>query len=153
MPKSFRRIGGRHCFCQDSEFSVQFSRQCRFLQNRGVNLASARVGALLPAPPSYPVHRTVVWTGASVSGDVSRQHRRLPRWQSRPWRSAGTRPAIRCRPAPPKPPEASAWPSSSPCVLQHSHRGLRGAERALFPRRAREAVLSKPWEQIKSDQG
>ena len=130
--KSFRRTAGVHCFCSNSEFSVQFSRQCRFLQNRGVNLASARVGALLPAPPSYPVRRTVVWTGASVGGDVSRQRRRLPRWQNRPWRSAGASPAIRRRPAPPTPPGASVWPSFPP---------VHAAEPSPWPERRRARSL------------
>ena len=92
--KSFHRTVGVHCFCSNSDFRVSVSETVSFLSVRGVNLASAHVGALLPAPPSYPVCRTVVWTGASVSGDVSRQRRCLPRWQNHPWRSAGASPAM-----------------------------------------------------------
>ena len=132
VPKSFHRTGGPHCFCQDSEFSVQFSRQCRFLQNRGVNLASACIGALLTAPTSYPVRRTVVWTGASVGGDVSRQRRRLPQWQNHPWRLTGASTAIRRRSAPPTPPGASTWPSFPP---------LRAAEPSPWPERRRACSL------------
>lgn len=116
---------------------LSFSRQCRFLQSLA-SISPVLALALLPVPPPYPVHRMVVWLVVSVGGDVSRQPRRLPRWQNRPWRPAGASPTVRRHPAPPKPPRASARPSSSLCVLQSRRRGLRGAEHALRRRRARE---------------
>jgi hypothetical protein len=69
-------------FQKSSEGSVSFSSELV------VDLASARVSALLPVPPSYPVHRTVAWPVASVGGDLSRQLRRLPQWQNLLWRLA-----------------------------------------------------------------
>ena len=136
MPESFHRTVGVHCFCQNSEFSVSVQTTVSFLQNRGVNLTSARVGALLPAPPSYPPRRTVAWTVASVGGELAEVHRPRERRQQHLLRLPERRSEGRRRPAPPTPPEAYAWPSSSPCVLQHSRRGLRCAEHALCRRRA-----------------
>ena len=126
-------------------FSVQFSHRCRFLQNRGVHLASTRAGLLLPAPHSCPPRRTVAWTVASVGGELAEVHRPRERRQQHLLRLPERRSEGRRRPAPPTPPEAYAWPSSSPCVLQDSRHGLRGAEHALCRRRAREAVPSKAW--------
>ena len=99
-------------FSKVQRFSVGFSRQRRFLQSLGVNLASARISTMLTAPSPHPEHRTVVWTGTSVGGDVSHRRWQLLWWQSHPWRLAGTSTTFRCRPAPPKPPEASAWLSA-----------------------------------------
>ena len=78
-------------------------------------------------------HRRRAGRGAAPHARRQQHPLRLPERRSEGWR----------RPAPPKPPEAYAWPSSSPCVLQHSRHGLRGAEHALCHRRAREAVPSK----------
>ena len=138
MPKSFRRTAGLHYFCSNSKIQCFISETMSFSPVGSVKFASALVGLLIKAPPSYPVCRTVVWPVASIGGDVSRQLRRLPRWQNRPWRPAGASPAVGRRPAAPAPPGASAWPSSSLCVLQNRRRGLRGVERALCRRRARE---------------
>ena len=126
-------------------FSVGFSRQRRFLQSLGVNLTSARSGLLLTAPSSYPPCRTVVWTVASVGGELAEVHRPRERRQQRSLRPPEKLSEVQRRLAPPTPPGASSWPSYSLDALQHRRRGLRCAERALCRRRAREAVPSKAW--------
>ena len=143
--ETFRRTAGVHCFCQSSEFSVSVQSSVSFSSVTPVDLASSCSGALLPVPPSYPPRRTVAWTVASVGGELAEVHRPRERRQQHLLRLPERRSEGRRRPAPPTPPEAYAWPSSSPCVLQHSRRGLRGAEHALCRRRAREAVPSKTW--------
>ena len=143
--ETYRRTPGVHCFCQNSEFSVSVQSSVSLSSVGSVNLASTLVGSLLTAPPSYPSRRTVTWTVASVGGELAEVHRPRERRQQHLLRLPERRSEGRRRPAPPTQPEAYAWPSSSPCVLHHSRRGLRGAERALCRRRAREAVLSKTW--------
>ena len=145
VPKTYRRTPGMHCSCQSSEFSVQFQSSVSFSSEPHVDLASSRSGALLPVPPSYPPCRTVAWAVAGVGGELAEEHRPRERRQQHSLRLPERRSEGRRRPAPPTPPEAYAWPSSSPCVLQHSRRGLRGAEHALCRRRAREGVPSKTW--------
>ena len=80
VPKSFRRTVGMHCSCQIQSFSVLVQSSVSFSSELGVDLASARVGALLTAP--LLIHRAarlpgrlrasaVSWQGyiAPVSGD------------------------------------------------------------------------------------
>ena len=145
MPETFRRTAGVHCSCQVQSFSDQFQSLVSFSSEHHVDLASNCSGALLPVPPSYPLCRTVAWTVASVGGELAEVHRPRERRRQHLLRLPERRSEGRRRPAPPTPPEAYAWPSSSPCVLQHSRRGLRGVEHALCRRWAREAVPSKTW--------
>ena len=143
--ETYRRTPGVHCSCQVQSFSDQFQSSVSFSSESHVDLASSCSGALLPVPPSYPPRRTIAWTVAGGGGELAEEHRPRERRQQHSLRLPERRSEGRRRPAPPTPPEAYAWPSSSPCVLQHSRRGLRGAERALCRRRAREAVLSRAW--------
>ena len=101
------------------------------------------------------VHRAARSPGRARASAVSWQeeHRPRERRQQHSLRLPERRSEGRRRPAPPTPPGASAWPSSSLDALQHRRRGLRCAEHALCRRRAREAVPSKPREQSKSNQG
>ena len=151
MPKSFHRTPGIHCFCAGSEFSVQFQSSVSFSSEPHVDLASNCSGALLPVPPSYPPRRTVAWTVAGVGGELAEEHRPREWRQHHSLRLPERRSEGRRRPAPPTPPGASAWPSSSLDALQHRRRGLSGAEHAHCRRRAREAVPSRAGVSPKSD--
>ena len=131
MPETFRRTAGVHCSCQVQSFSDQFQSSVLFSSEPHVDLASNCSGALLPVPPSYPLRRTVAWTFAGIGGELAEEHRPRERRQQHSLRLPERRSEGRRRPAPPTPPGASAWPSSSLCALQNHHRGLRGAERAL----------------------
>ena len=128
-----RRTPGMHCFCAGSEFSVQFQSLVSFSSQPHVDLTSSRSGALLPVPPSYPLRRTIAWTVAGVGGELAEEHRPRERRQQHSPRLPERRSEGRRRPAPPTPPGASTWPSSSLCVLQSHRRELEGTERA--PRR------------------
>ena len=75
------------------------------------------------------------------------------RRQQHPLRLPERRSVGRRRPAPPKPPEATAWPSTHLCTLQGRRRELEGAERAPCRRRARTAVPSRTGALPKSDRG
>jgi hypothetical protein len=140
--KSFHRAAGMHSCCQKFrkiQSSVSFSSVLV------VNLASSRLGSMLPVPPSYPSCRTVVWTVASIGGELAGVHRPRERRQQWPLRAPESSARKRRRPAPPKPPEATAWPSSSLSAPQNRRRGLGCTEHALCRRRARELRSIEPW--------
>ena len=132
-------------------FREQFQVSVSFSSEPHVDLASNCSGALLPVPPSYPPRRTVAWTVAGVGGELAEEHRPRERRQQHSLRLPERRSEGRRRPAPPTPPGASAWPSSSLDALQHRRRGLSGAEHAHCRRRAREAVPSRAGVSPKSD--
>ena len=75
------------------------------------------------------------------------------RRQQRPLRLPERRSVGRRRPAPPKPPEATAWPSTHPCTPQVRRHEPVGAERAPCRRRARTAVPSRASALRKPDRG
>ena len=99
------------------------------------------------------VYRAAWSPGRARASAVSWQeeHRPRERRQQHSLRLPERRSEGRRRPAPPTPPGASAWPSSSLDALQHRRRGLSGAEHAHCRRRAREAVPSRAGVSPKSD--
>ena len=149
MPESFHRTGGMHCFCAGSVFSsvtgVVFFRTAASISPV---LALASCSPLL-----ILVHRAARSPGQARASAVSWQeeHRPRERRQQHSLRLPERRSEGRRRPAPPTPPGASAWPSSSLDALQHRRRGLSGAEHAHCRRRAREAVPSRAGVSPKSD--
>ena len=129
-----------------------FSGRCRFLQNPF---------SISPVAPVAPCALYFLFIPAphdrlEACGRRRRASRGAPplEWQQqRPlrlpeWRSVGRR-----RPAPPKPPEATAWPSTHLCTLQGRRRELVGAERAPCRRRARTAVPSRTGALPQPDRG
>ena len=125
---------------RDSENS--FRSQCRFLQNTMSISPVAAVAPcalfllLIPAP-----HDRLDACGRQRrAGRGASPHARR---QQRPLRLPERRSVGRRRPAPPKPPEATAWPSPPMCMLQSRRRELGGTERAPCRRRARTAVPSR----------
>ena len=137
-----------------SKFRVQkqFQSQCRFLQNTTSISPVAAVAPcalfllLIPAP-----HDRLDTCGRRRrAGRGAVPHARR---QQRPLRLPERRSVGRRRPALPKPPEATAWPSPPLCTLQSRRRELGGTERAPCRRRARTAVPSRAGVLPKSDQG
>ena len=125
---------------------------CRFLQNPFSISPVAAVAPcalcflLIPAPHDR----------LEVCGRRRRAGGGAPpreRWQQRPLRPPVRRSIGRHRPAPPKPPEATAWPSTHPCTPQVRRRELVGAECAPCRRRARTAVPSRASALPKPDRG
>jgi hypothetical protein len=91
---------------------------------------------------SLSLRRTVVWLDMGVGAEPSHRLRRVQRRQSLPPRPSEELSEDHRNPAPPKPPQASAWPSYPQSALRDTRRGLRRAEHAPCRRRAREAIPS-----------
>ena len=148
--ESFRQTPEGHCYCRSSEIQrYSFSEHCRFLQSPlsispvpRWRLAPCSL-LLIPAPHDR----------LDTCGRRRRAGRGAPprEWQQQlPLRLPERRSVGRCRPVPPKPPEATAWPSTHLCTLQGHRRELEGAP---CRRRARTAVPSRASVLRKPDRG
>jgi hypothetical protein len=92
---------------------------------------------------SLSTRRTVGWLDVGVGAEPSHRLRRVQQRQSLPPRPSDELSEDHRNPAPPKPPQASAWPSYPQSALRDTCRGLRRAEHAPCRRRAREAIPSR----------
>ena len=118
-----------------------FRSRCRFLQNlSSISPVAAVAPCALCLLLIHAPHDRLEACGhrRRAGGGASPRERR----QQRPLWLPERRSIGRRRPAPPKPPEATAWPSTHPCMLQVRRRELVGAERAPCRRRARTTVPS-----------
>ena len=116
--KSFRRTPEAHCYCQVQKFRDTVSvSHCRFLQNP---FSISPVAAVAPCALCLLLilapHNRLDACGRRrrAGGGAPPRERR----QQCPLRLPERRSVGRRRPAPPKPPEATAWPSTHPCTLQ-----------------------------------
>ena len=73
---------------------------------------------------SLSMRRTVVWLDVGVGAKPSHRLRQVQRRQSLPPRPLEELSKDLCNPAPPKPPQASAWPSYPQNALRDTRRGL-----------------------------
>ena len=100
------------------KFSKQFQKLLSFSSEPFLDLASSRGGAVRPVLPSYPLRRTIAWRLAGVGDEQEEVRHPVSDGSSGLCGCQREAQHGRRRPAPPKPPEATAWPSTHPCTLR-----------------------------------
>jgi hypothetical protein len=79
------------------------------------------------------LHRTVVWLDVGVGAEPSRHLRRAQRCQNLPPRPSDEFSEDHRNPAPPKPPQASAWPPYAQSTLRDALCGLKTRRARSLP--------------------